>query len=486
MSTRVLYAVLVISLIVPISTTLIYGSPQFPDTWIQMRVAKEAFTTGHLRVWDSYDTNWPLVNVILSLTSYLTGLDLRYVIYVVLIIITGLSIIPLYMILYYRNKTTIYSIIFLLGVVFEPMYLTLISSFQKEAAPLMILNLLLLFIVASRRVYPVIFLLVIGVLLGHHFVSLYVLLLFITVVVYEALEYLRKGEPPIFNIKIMLFFIILISVYQYFVGFRFIGEFEYYRFSQSDIIVLTSFYVLSFILVYGRRGESVRPSTQVLIFIILCLSYISIRYIGVFGFNLPKPSILELIVVLGYILLVYNSLKAKDYGLDKAIIPAIALTLYGITLEPIYGGVTVLIKALRRIIPLLSLQAAIKPFRVASILFLAIMLLAFLAHIQGYVVFGGPAIYKLSEVEDARSLALLVNGNDVRCSWRTGVLLKYYNPNLVLDNLLMEHRESLLIVSEIEIHRGLMGRVWYQYIPVDVIERGKDVLYTSGVFYVYR
>ncbi len=485
---KTLYAVLLSSFIASISTMLIYGSPQFPDTWIQLRVAKDALSTGHLAVWDSYDTNWPLVNIMLSLLSYVAGLDPQLSVYLVLIAITGLSVIPLYMIIHYKGKFSAFSMLFLIGLLFEPMYLSLISSFQKEAAPLIIFNSLLMIVVIGKRMYTLIVLFTIGILLGHHFLSLYTILLFITIIIYDYMNSLRgNGKLYLyFNPRILVPLIILSLLYQYVIGFRFVREFEYYRFSQSDLLVLTGFYVLSFILIYGRKKNIVRKSTQLLLFAIILSTYISIRYLGVFGFNLPKPSLLELLVVLGYLSLIFNSLRIKDTGLDKAIIPAVALALYGITLEPVYGGVTVLIKALRRITPLLSIQSALKPIKIVSIIFLVTMLLAFFAHVEGYIIFGGPALYKSSEISDAQTIAALIDEASIRCSWRTEVLLKYYNSDIRVVGLLKSSKDAFLILSEVEASRGLMTRVWYQYITIDVVEKGANLVYNSKIFYVYR
>ncbi len=484
---NILYIVLLSSFMAAIFTTLIYGSPQFPDTWIQLRIAREALSTSHLRVWDSYDTNWPLVNIMLSLLSYLTGLDPRLSIYLVLVSITGFSIIPLYMILHdRRGKISLFSVFFLIGMLFEPMYLTLISSFQKEAAPLLIFNLLLMIIVTSRKWYSLMALLTIGVLLGHHFLSLYIILLLITTIVYDYINYLKTNEKPSFNAGTLVLLIVAASIYQYVVGYRFVKGFEYYSFTQSDIFVLLGFYALSFILIFGRKKDSVRRSTQLLIFIIVMISYLSIRYLGVFGFNLPRPSIIELFIIVGYLALIYNSLRIKDIGIDKALIPAITLTLYGITLEPIYGGVTVLIKALRRVIPLLSLQAAIKPIKIASIIFLITMIVAFIAHIEGYIIFGGPALYKGSEVNDAQTIALLLDNSVIKCSWRTGTLLKYYNPNIRTIGLTEYNKDTLLVLSSTDIMRGLITEVWYQYINISIINKGENLVYNSGIFYIYR
>ncbi len=483
--TRALYLILLSSLIASTFTTILYGSPQFPDTWIQLRIAKSALHTSHLSVWDSYDTNWPLVNLMLVLASYITGLDPPLVVYLLLIMVTGLSILPLYMIIHYKDKLTIYSMLLLIGLSFEPMYLSLISSFQKEAAPLIILNSLLMIIVVNKRMYPLIILFTIGILLGHHFLSLYVVLLFISMLLYDFISSLKRGEKQYLSPKILVPVIILSIVYQYMVGLRFVREYEYYRFSQSDLVVLTGFFVLSFMLIYGRRKETVRKITQLIVFATILTLYASIRYLGLFGFNLPRPSPIELLVVLGYMLLLFNSLRIKDPGLDRAIIPAVALALYGITLEPVYGGVTILVKAMRRIIPLLSLQSALKPVKIVSVLFLLAMLLAFFAHVKGYTVFGGPALYEHSEINDAKTISVFLNGTKVRCSWRTEVLLKYYNPSVNTIGLL-NNDDALLVISSAEKSKGLITRVWYNYVTVDMIDRGRNLVYNSGVFYIYR
>ncbi len=500
MRVKIIIYSLGLALIAVFAPLVIYGAPPFPDTWIHLSIARESLKGLRVPLFKSYNTDWPLVNIVIVLASIVTGLEPLDIV-PIMFFLNALSIVPVMMLVYRwstakTSSTTYLSMAAIL--VFEVSMFTLIASVQKESSVLLIANTILYITLSgNRRASILLPLLITTMALGHHYYSLYILLFFITLFLYDILSNLVNNEktytlelPRRVLVTIILSLIFLIA-YENVVGSLHLKRFLGYSFSIQDYLILLSAFIVVFIGIYKRRNTTVRPLSQVIIFAMVLGVYYLMRSGSLlpmqYGLSFQLP---ELIIISGYLLLMLNVFQVKNTQAERALIPGIALLVYSFFTVQFAGGITLTVKAIRKIVPAMILQVSIKPVRKLLIPASISMVLTLILFILGYPLVGGPSIYTYNEVLSTQYFAYKMHEvntiPEIYGSWRFVEMSKYFGINASILSPYFKPSGGLVVFMEGDIKRGFLSTSWYLLYNVKNLPHGHDLIYNSRYLLVYR
>lgn len=490
----------IIALLAVFTPLVVYGGTPFPDTWIHLSISHESIRNFHVPVLKSYNTDWPLVNMIITLTSMVTGLEPLKIVPLMLFL-NALSIVPIMMLVYRSSmekasREAYLSMAVILS--FEVSMFTLITSIQKESSVLLLANTVLYITLSDNSKASILLpFLIIALALGHHYYSLYILLYFITIFLYDVLLGLTSNEKTFTftlhrrTLIAIILSLILLIVYEGYAGSLHLKHFLGYSFSIQDYMVLLSAFIVAFLVIYKRRNTIVRPFSQVVIIATVLIVYYLMRS----GRLLPmqygmKFQLPELIIVSGYILFILNVFQAKNMKAERALIPGVALLLYSFFTVQFAGGITLTVKAIRKIVPAMILQVSSKPIKKLLIPASVCMFFTMILFVLGYPLVGGPSIYTYNEVVSTRYFVHRIHeaGNipKVYGSWRFVEMSKYFGLNASILSPYIKPSSGLVVFLEGDIRRGFLSTSWYLLYNVKNLPHGHDLIYNSRYLLVYR
>ncbi len=473
--------IVLVSVVTSTASFIVYGVPAFPDTWIHIRIASSAIVEGRVRVWDEYNTNWPLVNVILALTSTVLGLDVVSTSFVVLVV-NGLSIIVFYLILRRYCSSLLRLVLLVMMLCFEPTYMSLTSSVQKESSVVFLLMLLMYIALFNRRLIPLSLLVSLGIALGHHYVSLYSSLMLTSILVLSFI-YELKGVFRVSGVFWLIMSIVVMALYQVFQGSKFIGVMERVRIGVDD--VLLSFFFLAIAIPYAYyRGRRIVSLIEYLGILTMLAFYIYARMGYIYAINTPPISGLEYLVIAGYLLLLFFTPRKNPIELGMLISPTLAIGLYSLVFEPIYGSLVLIIKAIRRAIPVIVLLNAVNKRRVLLSITAILLSLGFILHLMGSAVFGGSALYDYGEYISVCMISSLGKGSVVYGSWRFVEMARALGLNASTAHPFTKVNGLIAIMLGDRV-RGVMLRCAFEWLPYTAIQAGESTIFDSEYLKLY-
>ncbi len=314
-----LFLVFFISFLAPLLPFLIHGAPFISDCWIHMKIAFDAISSGILPLEYNYsgltyNAQWPLINALFTFIILICGFNVLYVSQFVPLL-AGLSAIPLYLVVKGISKNVKISIFATLLYSLEGFHVVFTSSVMKETATLYVLItfVFVYFLFFSGRTswkhLAVLLLLSCGLLLGHHYLSLFALVFVCFATCLSAWSYLQPREHDDTFPWLVLSALIFISVFTLRAIFLWEGFITIYDIAYIFVPLLFS----SFIITLWVSRCCVRKShvsrfpkfSPLLVIIAFILSYFVIS--GRVYFVVSPPSRSALFFIPGYFLIGFLS-----------------------------------------------------------------------------------------------------------------------------------------------------------------------------------
>ena len=189
-----------LAFIVPLLPFIINGAPHIGDSWIHLRIAEETVHLGRYQFTD-YNTQWPLVNLLLAYAIVILNAP-PVVATQIVPILSGLTMIPLF-VLCRRLGLSSSSALFGIGFLsFNPLYtyFTFSGAVMKETTSYyLVLTFLMITTIKMKKMqgYLVAALTSLGLVLGHHYAAMIVALYLIVLVVYRAFGMLHSESTSL-------------------------------------------------------------------------------------------------------------------------------------------------------------------------------------------------------------------------------------------------------------------------------------------------
>lgn len=469
MAIRAELAVVLLSLAVGLFPLLSNGAPMVGDSWVHMGIAKNIASTGRYSM-DSYNTFWPLVNMLLACMMIVPSLPSQAVMAIVPMLV-GLSSLPL---LLAARSISRSSRAYLLAPVF--LFTCLLFSFVVFAGSIMketaayYLTVLLIYLLSRYGLPKVATVLVgMGIVLGHHYAGLFSSLLLLSCLLLCR----RRMSVGIVAVPIVVSY----AAWNYW-AYSSIGQF-FPAFSIQGIQILA----LIFAGVAGLTWLVGWPT-------LVALSSLSI-VLGVWGLRgglltvlhrEPPISLWEAKNYAIYALLPAGGLVKGNRGPVSALaVSTISLLLFPFVWGRGYDSLVLLTKSLHYFALLAAISGVILVMNLprryrAAITAVIVVILLYESSYSGLLAMRGLSAYRSWEVQDMASLSRIMMPFHISSDTRLGYLATYYGA---------VHGGPLLI-SKVNVEEGFL--LGYDWVPLSSVlgrTSSRDRLYDSSLLMLW-
>jgi len=500
--TLTLSAALTASLILPLLPLLLNGAPYIGDSWVHLKIAEETVKSGYYRL-DEYNERWPLVNLIPVFLTLLTDVSEFHTEQVVPLL-AGLATVPFYCIcrrLGLSRGASVFSIFFLN---FNPLYsyITFTAVVMKETATylLFMISILLLFTAATEESRPsraaASILAGLGVVLGHHYASL-ILLIFIWMYAFYALIYRLKGEPssPRMAMGLGVVYTIIFSIWNVSNHLALSGRFP--SFNASDVMILSALIIVVGYSLLKDKGffSGKLPWLACAAYVIVLLGLRGGQYL--LAQPVPAVSLGEMsnYIVAGVTAIIGLAIGLRRFALKAYAASVVSMSLFAFLWGVTYFGFVLMVKSLHYLGPLMAIGGGFtvsamsgrqKTFKVLNKLVSAslVFFLIYASSRGNVLALKGLSAYDKGEVESAITLGGL-NRLNVIGDTRVSYLLTYLSGQSVsgLNPMGVLSSGYLLVLTKKNRDQGfLMGYDWMVKDAVIDIELADEhcLAYNSG------
>jgi len=502
-----LFLVFFVSFLVPLLPFFIHGGPFISDCWIHMEIAFDAISSGILPLKYgssglTYNAQWPLINALFAFLILICGFDVLYVSQFVPLL-AGLSAIPLYLVVKGVSKDVGISVFAVLLYGLEGFHVVFASSVMKETATLYVFMCFVfvyfLFFLGriSWRHLVVLLVLSCGLLLGHHYLSLFALVFVCFSVCFSAWGSLQPRKHIGAFSWIVISAFIFVSVFVLRGVFLWEGFAKIYDIAYGFVPLLFSSFVV--VLWFGRcrtRGFRVKfpRFAPLLVFVVFVLGYLVVS--GRVYFVVSPPSRSALIFFPGYFLVgflgVLGFSRASRCSYEMVYVRVYFSSFVCVILASfLWGfdeiGIWLVVKASHHFAPAVALASAIllvdvsrKARRVLCFLLVLGVLISFGAGVR-CVVFrdpelGGFAAYYGGEIFEVRGLSMFMDGSSrvyggVQCK----ALLRFYGVSNISGLPLFHYNPGFYVVLRSNWEGGFFVGGGYQWVSGELVLSGLDV-----------
>jgi len=496
-----------VSFLVPFLPFLTHGAPFISDCWIHLKIAFDAISSGVLPLkYDSsgltYNAQWPLINALFTFIILICGFNALYASQFVPLL-AGLSAIPLYLVAKRISKDGGISILAVLLYGLEGFHVVFASSVMKETATLYIFMsfIFVYFLFFLGRIsWKHLFVLLVlscGLLLGHHYLSLFTLVFVCFAVCLSAWSSLqpRKHIGAFSWIVISAIIFVLVFVLRgvllwegfakiYDIAYGFIpllfssfvvvlwfGRCRVRRFRVklpkfAPLLVFVVF-VLGYLVVSGRVYLVVSPPPRSAL--VFFPGYFLVSFLGVLGFSKASRCSYEMVYVRVYFSsFVCVILASFLWGFDEI-------------------GIWLVVKASHHFAPAMALASAIllvgvsrKTRKILCLILVLGILFSFGAGVR-CVVFrdpelGGFAAYYGGEVSEVGELSMFMDSSSrvyggVQCK----ALLGFYGVSNISGLPLFHYNPGFYVVLRSNWEGGFFVGGGYQWVSGELVLDGLDV-----------
>jgi hypothetical protein len=466
----------------PLSPFLLNGAPYIGDAWIHLKIAEETLASSHYQLID-YNEKWPLINFLLIFIMAVTSLK-PILASQIIPFLAGLTILPLYAFCRRLKLSEDSSIAAILFLTFNPLYsyVTFASAVMKETAAYYLISSMLLAIALNNLKKALVLLIGLGIVLGHHFGALTILIFFFILAFYAILYRLKGKELSLKNVLAMaLGFTIVFSIWNInnYLALRQVFSFI----KAEDLALLPALIILSAYSLYSDKGlfSARKPWLIALAFLIAVLGLRG----GVYALLQPTPPI-TIWEVRNYALAGALSLIGLAYALKNVYLKAYASASISLTLFAfLYGltpiGFTLLIKSLHYFGLLLALgagffiQKLLKQKLLGKISALSLILFIIYASSFGTALaLNGLGAYRAGEVQEAFALKRFIEGLKAYGDTRASYLLPYAS-NISIQGLKpLKSEKSFFILFKPNWEQGFL--IGYDWIPKNSIITDEELI----------
>jgi len=468
----ILITVLVLAIFTVLSPWLVNKAPYIGDAWIHLRKAEDIVIQGRLKL-EEYNDMWPLVNLLIVFYSIILGIP-PLISTQIIPFLVSLSAINLYIISLKVSRSKYAAFSTPIALIFTPLYtfITFGSAVMKETAAFYLTTLLVAYFLVNRPNLICLLLLSFGLVVGHHFASLAILMFLLSILIEDFSDllngniyYLRR------DIVIISIFGALLLSWNFFV-FSKIGWFP--PISGNSLLMMT--FTLFGIYVISRIGRLSSVTFQFFLIPLTALAWRGHLH------DIPTPvnplSIWEVRDLIIFIIpaLIGLALFWRDRIIRSISVSTTTLIVFSLISGLDYNSLIIFTKSLHYYCIFLALVFGLSwPLiikkRFGKILFTIVSIYLMLASITGIgLALNGPGAYHEIEYEQLQELRDKLHEPltmDVKLSY----LSKYLNIEYSTFHKLKQGDYVLLTKSNF-MHGILLGYVWVDlslYMPYHVI-----------------
>jgi len=464
-----------LALTIPLLPFIVNGAPYIGDAWVHLRIAEETISSGQYH-FEDYNTQWPLVNMLIALTILVQGMP-PLVASQIVPALAGMASLPFYVLCRRMRLSTLTSLFGVAFLAFNPLYtyFTFSGAVMKETASYyLVLSLLMFASLKTSRLkggYLIGVLLGVGLVLGHHFAAMIIALFFLSLIVYRVAEVMtgKKEELKLLSSigATYLFFFVVRNL----VIYQSIGAWVP-EFTLSDLLILSS--CLAFVWVLGfseTKGLRVLSIITVAAAFTICLLFLRGGVLAVLTPVDPMTiSELRNYVVAGVVSILGLGYALRRVEARSFAVPAIGWVLFAFIFSLTEEGLIVFTKALHYFGILLAIGAAYaasavsRRFRMGNIgMLLVAIFLIYSSSFGTWIALSGPGAYSVSEVSSVKGIVPYVDGTslhgDVKISYLWSYLTRGKSP--IGGIMSLPKRGELMIVTASNRRTGfLLGYQW--------------------------
>ncbi len=425
-----------LAFIVPLLPFIMNGGPHIGDAWIHLRIAEETVQLGRYQFTD-YNTQWPLVNLLLAFT--ITLLDVPPLIATQIIpILSGLAMLPFYALcrrLGVSSSSALFGIAFLS---FNPLYtyFTLTGAIMKETASYyLVLTILMITAIKMKRIegYLTGAFVSIGLVLGHHYAAMIVALYLAALAGYHAFGLLR-GQcnrlgilAPVLVTYLFLFVGRNLTVY-WAIGLWFPS------FTTSDILLLAACMAVLSLFGFGE-SKGLRYINTIITAGTIVLCVLILRG-GTLAILTPTDPITlseyRYYLAAGAVSIAGLCLALKRHEINGLLVPTVGWILFAFTYSLTEPGLVIFIKALHYFGILLAIGAAFtahtlhQHFRAGKLAStLIILFLIYGSSFGTTIALKGPGSYSATEFTTMKQVVPVTSGLKLYGDMKSNYLWSY-------------------------------------------------------------
>ena len=464
------------------------GAPFIGDSWVHIKIAEETIKSGTYQL-SEYNERWPLVNFVITFLTLVTKLPVLHISQAIPFL-AGLTSIPFYCVCRRLKLPKLESALSIFLLNFNPLYsyITFSGAVMKETATYYLAVTIILLISLLNGKFKagsgwLIASLVIGlgVILGHHYAGLIILVALWAYLGYYII-YQLKGETStpsgLIHLNILYTVVFLAyNLYNYLTLSRFIQ-----LLNINDVTLISALILISWYSLLNERGLFSRRAPW-LSYVCFAIAVLGLRD-GIYLLAQPVPpmSLGEILnyLLAGSIMLIGLSVCLKPLAIRAYATPAIAMLLFAFLWGFTSFGFTLLIKSLHYFSPLLAIGggftlASLSAFKGdlkkkilrPSITLLLILFFIYASLVGIRLTLNGLGAYTLGEVKSAhiiKNVELKIYG-DTRVSY----LLPYLSDMEAsgLKRVSELNRGSILMLFRKNWELGFLAG--YDWIPRDKI-----------------
>jgi hypothetical protein len=464
--------ILILAISTALSPWLMNNAPYIGDAWLHLRKAEDIVIQGRLKL-EEYNDMWPLVNLLLVFYSTILGLS-PLISTQMIPFLVSLSTINLYIISSKISRNIYAAFSTPIALIFTPLYtfITFGSAVMKETAAFYLTTLLITYFLVSRPNLICFLLLSFGLVVGHHFASLAVFILLLSILIEDFSDLLNGDTCHLRRdiVMVSIFGALLLS-WNFFV-FSKIGWFLPISSNSLLMIIFTWFgiYIIS------RIGRFSSVAFQAFLIPLTALAWRGYLH------DIPTPvnpiSIWEVRDLIIFIIpaLIGLALFWRNRIIRSILVSTTTLIAFSLISGLDYNGLVVFTKSLHYYSVFWALMfglswPSILNKRFGKMLFTVVSIYLVLASVTGIgLALNGPGAYNEVEYEQLQGLRDKLHEPlimDVKLSY----LSKYLNvENSIFHNL--KQGEYVLLTKSNFIYGILLGYVWVDlslYMPHHLI-----------------
>lgn len=439
------YSSLMASLTVPMLPLLLNGAPFIGDSWVHIKIAKDTVKSGIYQL-EEYNERWPLVNFIIAYLTIITAIPEFYASQVVPLI-AGLAVVPFYCLCRRLGLSRVGSAFSIFFLNFNPLYsyVTFTGAVMKETATYYLTIAFILVALTVTRLFrgkssslAASILMGLGVVFGHHYAGL-ILLIFLWAYVGYTVMYRLKGELNTFSgiIVLSIMYTVAFSIWNL---SNYLALAKRFPLDPNDFILISALIIIVWYSVIKDRGIlSSRFPWLVCVGFIVAISglrggvYLLVQ-------SIPPVSLGEAVnyLVAGAISIIGLGISLRLIALKAYATSVVAMLLFAFLWGFTFFGFVLLIKSLHYFCILIALgggftlSAVINAFNMrkkTKVLqsLIVLSLIGFLIYASwtgARPALNGLGAYEKGEVESARALTFIGNLN-VYGDSRLSFLLPY-------------------------------------------------------------
>jgi len=463
--------VFTIAILFPLTPFLINGGPVIGDSFVHLGIARDTIVSGTYS-FGEYNTDWFLLNLLLTSYSLLTGLQGLPLTQLVPFL-AGLSAVPLYCFSRRLGLPPFAALLVILFLNFNPLYsyLTFASASMRETSTFFLLNTALMIsmiLIAKRNSAPGIALLIIGagIIFGHHYVGL-VFMLFLAAVLFHSI--IGKFGRASLNLKWVM--IPIVGYVIIFLGWNLmrIPSLQGFEFvNSSDMLLLLSSYLALFVI---TRKKGVLSFVLPVLAVSMILFYVLGLRAELFALLQPIPAIsiyewrnyavLAIVTVIGVM-----ALRKNDHARALGIV-AISLGIFPFVWDLSIQGFVLFTKSIHYFGIFIAISGGFYAYYLASKhrlvgTLVALGTISFMIYASSAgtaLAINGLSTYTFGESSSIEALPPLDTSLEIKRDTRSNYILNYYQNIGEFDD--EEKRGELWILSSKNLEQGyLLGYDW--------------------------